>query len=222
MLLGVLIGVRQFASNSTVYHFVFHSECNHTKMDIGFLVDSSGSINMVHRHNYQRIKDFIKGFIKSVVIGQNDTRIGIATYSGQGNYKLRFNFTTYSTTETLVSAIQSIQYDAGQTFTGEALNSIRTDLFIMARNGVPKILIALTDGKSHDSVTLPSSRLRDSGVHIISVGVGDADYAELADMASDPDDGNVYDVTFISLSNLVGSLLQSVCNGICYFLITIS
>ena len=187
-------------------------------MDVGFLVDSSGSINMAHRHNYQRIKDFIKGFIKSVVIGKNETRIGIATYSGQGNFKTRFNFTAYSTTESLVNAVQSIPYDAGQTFTGEALTSISTNLFTVARYEVPKILIVLTDGKSDDSVTIPSSHLRNSGVHIISVGVGDADYAELADMASDPDNGNVYEVTFISLANLGGSLLQSVCNGRCYFI----
>ena len=182
-------------------------------MDVGFLLDSSGSINMADKYNFQRIKDFIKGFIKSVVIGENDTRIGIATFSSQGNFKIRFNFTTYSTTESLLDATQDIPYDSGNTYTGEALTRIRLDLLSMARDGLPVILIVLTDGKSHDSVTVPSKRLRAAGVHIISVGVGDAVYAELADMASDPDNGNIYDVSFSSLANLVGSLVESVCKG---------
>ena len=182
-------------------------------MDVGFLIDSSGGINMTDKHNYQRIKDFIKGFIKSVVIGKNDTRIGIATYSSQGNFKIRFNFTTYSTTESLLDATQDIPYDSGDRYTGQALTLIRLDLFSMARDGLPMLLIVLTDGKSNDSVTLPSKRLRAAGVHIISVGVGDAVYAELADMASDPDNGNIYDVSYASLVNLVGSLVESVCEG---------
>ena len=185
-------------------------------MDVGFLIDSSGSINAADKHNFQRIKDFTKGFIKSVVIGQNDTRIAIATFSSEGNFKIRFNFTAYSTTESLLTATQDIPYDSGFTYTGEAITRMRTDLFVMAREESPAILIALTDGKSHDSVTLPSALLRDTGVHIISVGVGEAVYAELADMASDPDNGNVYDVTFTSLINLVGSLMGSVCKGESY------
>lgn len=182
-------------------------------MDVGFLIDSSGSINAADKHNFQRIRDFIKGFIKAVVIGKNDTRIAVATYSGSGNFKIRFNFTVYSTTESLVNAVQGIPYDSGSTYTGEALTRMRTDLFSTTRQGLPAILIVLTDGKSHDSVKVPASRLRDTGVHIISVGVGDAVYSELADMASDPDNGNIFDVTFTSLGNLLGSFLPSVCKG---------
>ncbi len=193
------------------------SGCNHTKVDVGFLVDSSGSINVADRNNYQRIKDFIKGFIKSIVIGENDTRVGLATYSGLTQFRVRFNFTEFSTTNSLVNAIQMIPYDAGGTLTGDALNRTRTELFSMARDGLPKVLVVLTDGKSQDSVTVPSRHLRDIGVHIISVGVGDAVYSELADMASEPDSENIYNVTFASLGNLIGSLLDSVCKGEQYF-----
>lgn len=182
-------------------------------VDVGFLVDSSGSINTADRYNYQRIKDFIKGFIKSVIIGQNYTRIGVATYSGPNKFRVRFNFTEFSTTDSLVNAVQMIPYDAGSTLTGDALNRIRTELFSTAREGLAKVLIVLTDGESHDSVTVPSRRLRDTGVNIISVGVGEALYSELADMASEPEGENIYNVTFASLGNLVASLVDSFCKG---------
>ena len=83
----------------------------------------------------------------------------------------------------------------------------------MAREGIPKILITLTDGKSQDKVSVPSKSLRDEGVHIISVGVGNAVYSELADMASEPDDENIYKATFDSLSNIFGTLQETVCKG---------
>ena len=83
----------------------------------------------------------------------------------------------------------------------------------MAREGIPKILIILTDGKSQDKVSVPSKSLRDEGVHIISVGVGNAVYSELADMASEPDKENIYKATFDSLSNIFGTLQETVCKG---------
>ena len=197
-----------------VINLSIFSGCNRTKIDVGFLVDSSGSINQADRHNYQRIKDFIKGFIKSVAIGQDDTRIGLATYSGPADkFRVRINFTEFSTTNSLVDAVQMVPYDAGATLTGDALNRIRTELFSKARDGLPKVLVVLTDGQSQDSVTVPSQRLRDLGVKIISVGVGNAVFSELADMASNPDSENIFNVTFDSLNNLIGSLLDSVCKG---------
>lgn len=143
-----------------------------------------------------------------MVIGENNTRVGLATFSGQNTFTVRISFTDFFTTDALISAVQMIPYDSGGTRTGEAL-----DLFSMAREGLPHILVVLTDGKSQDSVTAPSRRLRQMGVQIISVGVGDAVFEELADMASEPDSENIYDVTFESLGNLTGSLLESVCKG---------
>ena len=182
-------------------------------MDVGFLIDSSGSVNNADKYNFQRIKDYIKGFIKSVVIGENDTRIGIATYSSQGNFKIRFNFTAFYSAESLVEATQNIPYDPGNTYTGEALDRIRLDLFSTVREGLPAILIVMTDGRSRDNVTMPSKLIRDNGVHVISVGVASADYAELAVIASVPNKGNIFNVSFTSLNNLVGPLVESVCRG---------
>lgn len=148
-----------------------------------------------------------------MVIGENDTRIGLATFSGPDTFRIRINFTDFSTADSLINAVEMIPYDSGGTRTGEALSQIRTDFFSMTREGLPQILVVLTDGKSQDSVTTPSRRLREMGVQIISVGVGDAVYSELADMASEPDSENIYNVTFESLGSLIGSLLDSVCKG---------
>ena len=159
------------------------------------------------------MKDFIKGIVKSLIIGQNDTTVAVATFSSRGYFKVRFHFTTYFRAPEIVAAIESVPYDGGETYTGEALTKLKTDLFPLARAGVPHILIVLTDGRAHDSVASPAQQLRDMGVHIIAVGVGNADYQELQEIATDPDNENVFTATFDSVVKLTGSILEDVCKG---------
>ena len=165
--------------------------------------------------NYQILKDFIKAIVKSVKIGLNETEFGVATYSDLNKFQLHINFSSYSNTSEIVEAVQRIPYDAGDTYTGNGLNRIRTELFSQSRNGIPKILIVITDGQSQDSVETPSSTLRAMKVHIMSVGIGDVVYAELANMATDPDNQNVFTANFSSIHDVVGSIIENSCRGKC-------
>ena len=190
-------------------------DCNFTKIDIGFLLDSSRSINSQGRMNYQILKDFIKAIVKSVKIGLNETELGVATYSDFNKFQLHINFSSYSNTSEIVKAVQRIPYDAGDTSTGNGLNRIRTELFSQSRNGIPKILIVITDGQSQDSVETPSSSLRAMKVNIMSVGIGDVVYTQLANMATDPDNQNVFTANFSSIHDVVGSIIENNCRGKC-------
>ena len=180
---------------------------------MAFLLDSSGSIQSSGEHNYQIMKDFIKGIVKSFVIGPDDTRVAVATFSSKSRFEIQFDFTKYNTTADIVDAIQNIPFYDGYTYTGDALDRLRRYLFPLARTDVSHTLIVLTDGRARDKVEDPAERLRDMGVHIIAVGVGDADYKELEDIASGPDDENVFTTSFDSILNLAGSILEDVCKG---------
>ena len=159
------------------------------------------------------MKDFIKGIVKSFVIGPDDTKVAVATFSSKSKFEIQFDFTKYNTTADIVDAIQNIPFYDGYTYTGDALDRLRRYLFPLARADIPHILIVLTDGRARDKVEDPAEHLRDMGVHIIAVGVGDADYKELEDIASDPDDENVFTTSFDSIVNLAGSILEDVCKG---------
>jgi len=184
---------------------------------VAFLLDSSGSIQSSGEHNYQIMKDFIKGIVKSFVIGPNDTTVAVATFSSKSKFQIHFDFTKYNTIADIVNATQDIPFYDGYTYTGDALDRLKTELFPLARSDVPHILIVLTDGQARDKVKDPAERLHDMGVHIIAVGVGDADFKELEDIASDPDDENVFTTSFDSIVNLAGSILEDVCKGEKYF-----
>ena len=159
------------------------------------------------------MKDFIKGIVKSFVIGPDDTTVAVATFSSASRFLVQFDFTKYSTKEAIVDAVQNIPYYGGYTYTGIALYRVRTRLFPLARAGVPHILIVLTDGRANDDVDDHAEALRDTGVHIISVGVGNADHRELEEIASKPADENVFMASFDSVVSLASSILEDVCKG---------
>ena len=89
----------------------FHNtECQSTQVDVAFLLDSSGSIESSGEHNYQIMKDFIKGIVRSFVIGPDDTTVAVATFSSKSKFKIHFDFTKYTTTADIVDAIQNIPF----------------------------------------------------------------------------------------------------------------
>lgn len=81
------------------------------------------------------------------------------------------------------------------------------------RHGLPKMLIVFTRGGSQDPIAAAAQRLRDSGVTIFSVGIGNYDIQQLREMATDPDSKHVYKVDFNDLDALATSIKYRVCMG---------
>lgn len=99
--------------------------------------------------------------------------------------------------------------------TGKALKKAKEDLFDKsARPGVPNIAIVITDGKSRDDIDDPAQTLRDSGVTVISIGIGkNYDLKELEKMATDPDSQHLFKGKFDALSSEVDSIVDTACTG---------
>lgn len=114
-----------------------------------------------------------------------------------------------------------------------------------SRPGVPKIGILITDGKSQDDVIPPAESLRNAGVELFAIGEGErtntntpvcvsdvtaskyrvcngprpgvknADENELHSIASEPDEGHVYNVAdFSVMSSIVEGLTRTVCEQV--------
>lgn len=82
------------------------------------------------------------------------------------------------------------------------------------RDNLTNIVVVVTDGQSQDDVRVPSRRLRDMNVTIVSVGVGCCyNILGLKEMATDPDNGHVFDTSFTALNTVVGSLRERICIG---------
>ncbi|CAE1253248.1 COL6A [Acanthosepion pharaonis] len=118
--------------------------------------------------------NFVEQVIRTFDIGQDNVRVGVVTFSGRS--VLQFHLNKYSNINQLLDAISKIKYLAGSTNTADALRYIRTTSFLKQngdRNGVPNIVIVITDGKSNVpmSTSAEAAKLKMIAT-IFSIGIG--------------------------------------------------
>ena len=181
-------------------------------MDLGFLIDGSGSINYYGAGNFRKCLKFVKALTKAFVISPTDTRVGAIVFSYHS--KLEFDFTHYKTQSNVEAAIDRIQYPGFTTYTGKGIRMAGSKLFNNIRKGVPRVLVVITDGYSHDAVAQPSADLRSAGVKILTVGLGTHyNKAQLSVMASYPQKHHVFSVEFSKMPEIVMSIQDMLCKG---------
>ena len=123
----------------------------------------------------------------------------------------------------IVDAIGRIEQTRGETNTAAALHDIRRHFFSVKhspRDGIVRIAIIVTDGRSDDplATSREATLLRDSGVHVFAVGVGqDIDMGELHAIASRPAEDYVNTVDNYDALNSIKELLAiKACQGELY------
>jgi uncharacterized protein YegL len=189
-------------------------ECNRS-VDVVFLMDESGSVGST---NFQESLDFVETMIKAFpdqkLSGKDGSRFGLSTFSHL--YKSHFYLSTYTKQSDYLSAITRVPYAKGGTYLGRALQKILTDQFTEERglrpevDGVPRVLIVLTDGKSHDVVSIPAKKVRDENIVVYAIGIGEYNLAQLKEIASS--ESHVHTLsTFTQLEKFISTLTASTC-----------
>jgi receptor-type tyrosine-protein phosphatase Q len=172
------------------------------KVDIIFLLDGSGSIGF---SNFQIAKAFLADLTGLYTISSDSVRVGLIVYENEPTPV--FSMDQYLDKLTLLEAIENVTYPSGGTETGEAIDYATRFGFNSSfgarqkSEGIPRILIVLTDGQSFDDVELPAMRARMSGLNLFSIGIANANRDELEAIASSVN--QVYFVdTFTQLSGI--------------------
>ncbi|XP_031824102.1 collagen alpha-3(VI) chain isoform X2 [Sarcophilus harrisii] len=180
--------------------------------DIIFLVDSSWSIGKEH---FQLVREFLYDVIETLAVGGNDFRFALVQFNG--NPHTEFLLNTYSTNQEVLSHISNMTYLGGDSKTGKGLqyvirNHLTPAAGSRASDGVPQVIIVLTDGRSQDDVAGPSAELKSAAaVDVFAIGVQDAEEGELQEMASEPLDLHVFNLeNFTALHDIVGNLVACV------------
>ena len=93
-------------------------------MDLAFILDSSGSVGS---YNFQKIKDFVKNVVDFFNIGSSGTHVAVVTYSTYT--KLEFNLKAHHTKSAIKNAVGNINYRGGWTYTADALDYVRKNIF---------------------------------------------------------------------------------------------
>lgn len=115
----------------------------------------------------------------------------------------------------MLKAIDNATYLKGGTLTGKALNYAKVELFDKTgRQGVPKVLIVMTDGKSTDDVVAPAKALSDANITVFAIGVGrNYDMQQLQQIASKPEMKYALTSDFNRLNDLYTSIRDDACRG---------
>uniref|UniRef100_A0A8C8RRV7 Collagen type VI alpha 6 chain n=1 Tax=Pelusios castaneus TaxID=367368 RepID=A0A8C8RRV7_9SAUR len=181
--------------------------CKEMKADVMFLVDSSGSIG---DDNFLKMKSFMREVVNKSDIGVDRVQVGVVQFSGTN--KEEFQLDQYSSKSDIFSAIERMSLMGQNTLMGSALTFV-SDYFKPskgARPGVKKFLILITDGEAQDEVVNPAAALRKQDVVIYSVGVTEANKAQLEEIS-----GKRELVFYVSTFDILKHLEDQIIFGIC-------
>ena len=184
-------------------------------VDAVFLLDESGSVGAT---DFTRSKNFVRTLINAFPdnkIGDTDgSRFGLAAFSS--SYRSIFSLSTYSTKAGYLAAVDRVIKRGGGTNLGFALTSVQSQ-FTESRgarpeeDGLPRILVVLTDGRSSDSVLAPSRILHNDNIVIYAIGIGNYDSTQLNQIASSSSHVILL-ASFTDLADFTATLTASTCN----------
>ncbi|XP_067680566.1 collagen alpha-6(VI) chain-like [Haliotis asinina] len=195
--------------------------CDSTPMDLAFLLDGSGSEG---NKDFGYQKYFAKLVAGELRIGNNATRIAMATFSTGANKN--FDFKNGMSITEVNHNIDKAHYPNGESYTHLGLQYLHDHTFSQrnARYGTKHIAVVLTDGRSNeeDLTKQQAQRLKDSGVLVIAVGIGaGVQMSELKNIAS----GDKYIVTVDEpkdLDKIHDKVVDILCESHTVFLTTVT
>uniref|UniRef100_A0A2K5WAA5 Collagen alpha-1(VI) chain n=1 Tax=Macaca fascicularis TaxID=9541 RepID=A0A2K5WAA5_MACFA len=152
------------------------AECKCGPIDLLFVLDSSESIGL---QNFEIAKDFVVKVIdrlsrdELVKFEPGQSYAGVVQYShSQMQEHVSLRSPSIRNVQELKEAIKNLQWMAGGTFTGEALQYTRDQLLPPSPNN--RIALVITDGRSDTQRdTTPLNVLCSPGVQVVSVGIKD-------------------------------------------------
>eukprot|EP00111_Clytia_hemisphaerica_P010998 TCONS_00032248-protein len=143
-------------------------------LDLGFVIDESGSISF---DDFRKSIDFVRNITQHFTIATARTRVSLITYDTDAVLHFKFNDDAGSDQSTFFNYISTINGRGRGTNTYAALNMSNLEMFNTEngdRTDKVNVLIVLTDGQSSGRSQLisESNALRESGVKVLAVGVG--------------------------------------------------
>ena len=156
--------------------------CN-AKVDVGFILDSSGSL----RKEYHKEKYFLTSIAKSFNISPDGSRAGVVTFSARAKHSIRMKDHTDITS--FEAAVNKISLMGLTTRIDRSLRLAQKELFASENGGrpeLPQVLILLTDGTQTKSRNAEdpgeiADEIRKAGISVIVIGIGDGTSPEELD-----------------------------------------
>ncbi|XP_006883460.1 PREDICTED: collagen alpha-5(VI) chain [Elephantulus edwardii] len=186
-------------------------------LDVVFVLDHSGSIG----YNQKYMTDLTVHLVKKADVGRDRVQFAALRYSDDP--ELLFFLNSYPNKSGIIENLSRQRATHGRTYTAKALefsNILFTEEHgSRIRQNVKQMLIIVTDGVSHDREKLSATAqtLRDKGVIIYAVGVGEANREELETIAGSKEKA-LHVQNFTQLQDIYLTLQEGLCinsPGVC-------
>uniref|UniRef100_A0A8C9IM64 VWFA domain-containing protein n=1 Tax=Piliocolobus tephrosceles TaxID=591936 RepID=A0A8C9IM64_9PRIM len=178
--------------------------------DVVFLVDAN-----IKPQHARSVRNFLYILVNSFNVSSKTIRVGLAQCSDVPHSE--FLLSTYHRKADVLRHIWQFKFKPGGKKMGLALKFILDHHFqeasgSRASQGVPQIAVVISSGPVEDHVHGPAEALRQAGILLYAIGVRDAVWAELREIASSPQENFTSFVLYFSgLSNLAQKLRQELC-----------
>ncbi|XP_069033568.1 collagen alpha-1(XII) chain isoform X2 [Embiotoca jacksoni] len=185
--------------------------CKGAKADVVFLIDGSWSIG---EESFTKVVHFVSGMIGAFdVVGPSGMQVSFVQYSDDA--KTEFKLNAYQDKGVAMASLYHIPYRGGNTKTGVALKHTYEKGFSVEngmRRNVPKVVVAITDGRSQDEVKKNAAKLQHAGYSVFAIGVADVDFMELQEIGSKPSERHVFVVDdFDAFDTIKENLITFIC-----------
>ncbi|XP_060036806.1 collagen alpha-5(VI) chain [Erinaceus europaeus] len=186
-------------------------DCKRIEMlDIVFVLDHSGSIGVDQQESMMNLT------LHLVEKAGDQVQFGALIYSNEPT--VLFHLNTHPNKAAIAADLRKRRSTGGETYTAKALK--HSDGMFTEEHGsrikqnVKQVLIIITDGESHDRTDLSQTaqKLRDKGVTIYAVGVGEANRVELETMAGNKDNA-IHVENFDKLKDIYLPIQEGLCNA---------
>ena len=110
----------------------------------------------------------------SVSLSLRCPQVGLVVYGRQP--VTVFELDTHDSGSAILRAVKQASFQGGAASTGSALLHVLANSLTVgrgARPGVNKAVVVLTDGSGAEDAAVPARKLRDNGVAVFAVGIGD-------------------------------------------------
>ncbi|XP_077482540.1 von Willebrand factor A domain-containing protein 2 isoform X3 [Stigmatopora argus] len=148
-----------------------HCGCLGQAVDLVFVLDASSGVGRV---NFAAMRDFARSLTVQFDINRDLAQVALVTYGRRATTV--FDLAAHQTGSDVLEAATLAGYVGGKASTGAALLHVSSHVLTAAkgaRPGVGKAVVLLTDSSGGDDALVPARRLREDGVSLFVVAVGD-------------------------------------------------
>ncbi|NXT23556.1 VWA2 protein, partial [Syrrhaptes paradoxus] len=158
--------------------------CQAQSLDLAFVVDSSDGVGL---ENFLQLRGFVRSSCSHFSINRDVTQMALVIYGSKAHTV--FPLDTHMNNLAVLQAINQVPFLGDSASPGSALLHIYSDVMTVqkgARPGVNKVVVVLTNGGGMEDAVVPAQQLRDNGILVFVVVIGNAQRDTLLRVAGSP------------------------------------